>query len=110
MSISVVVFLTHDNTFTLEVSRGGVAVDLNAAGVTRVVVSIPSMDIDSAVDSAAFDYVTNGATGLIEFDFADLSIPVDKHECDLIIYDVLHPDGQVWENAFELNVKASRVP
>jgi hypothetical protein len=106
--ISVKVFLTHDNVFKLEVSKGGTAVDLTAAGVTRVVVTSPSAEIDSDVNASAFDFATEGDEGIIEFDFADLALGIGKQLCDLTIYDAAHAAGQVWEDAFEMTVKAAR--
>jgi hypothetical protein len=109
--ISVKTFLTHDNVFSLVVSRAGTAINLISTGVTRVVVTSAAEEVDSDVNAAAFDFATDGATGVIEFDFADLSpsLSIGKHKCDLTIFDPIHPDGQVWEDAFTLHVKPAVV-
>jgi len=107
--ISVVIYLTHDNTFALEVSSGGSPIDLVATGVTRVVVTSATETVDSAINPEAFDYATDGASGIIEFDFADIITDLGHHLCSLTIFDPLHPDGQVWGDAFTMLVKQREV-
>lgn len=108
--IKVIVYLTHDNTFSLGLFRNTVAVDLVATGVSRVVISSEDLQIDSDEDAAAFDYSTEGAAGTIIFDFADLAgLTVGTHLCSLTVYDTLHPNGQVWDNVFRLRIKAQVV-
>ena len=108
--ISVETFLTHDNIFSLQVLKNGVAVDLVATAVSRVVVNSGRNQIDSAVDSAAFDYTSDGARGIIHFDFTDLTgLSTGKHLCTLTVFDALHPHGQVWADVFELTVNPNVV-
>ncbi len=104
--VNVRIYLAHDNSFSLQVLQERTSINLETAGVTRIVVSYISGQIDSLVNPEAFDYVTNGVDGVIKFDFADLDISAGKHMCSLIIYDSSHSDGQVWKNVFLLNVSA----
>ena len=108
--ITVIVYKTHDNTFSIEVSENGTPVNLITTGVDRVVVTSASEQVDSDVDASAFDYTTLGATGIIEFDFADVSdLDIGSHQCQLTIYDTAHPNGQVWDDIFAMSVRAAVV-
>ena len=115
MTISVSVYRTHNNVFGLEVLQKlpgatvATPVDLDAAGVTRVVLDSRVNQIDSAESPAAFDFVTQGAVGIITFNFGQLPINVGKSSFTLIIYDVLHPNGQVWDDVVEIDVEPTGV-
>jgi hypothetical protein len=110
------VYLGHDNPFSLTVKRGGTAVDLVATSVTRMVIKYGNtaseiIDSDVAGEGAGqpFDWATSGASGICEYDLGGQSIPVGTHECSLIIYDTLHPSGQVWDGLFRMVVKSQYV-
>lgn len=112
MSISVQVYLTHDNPFSFIIRRGSSAVNLVTSNVTRMVIRYgdgASDYIDSDVTGQGagqpFDWTTDGESGIVKFDFGDQSISPGNYNCYLVIYDVLHPDGQVWPKHFELSVK-----
>lgn len=110
--IRVSVYLNQSNPFEFIVERGGVAVDLVDVGVTRIVVVHADGQIDSAVDTGAFDWTTEGADGIITFDFGSLSTPLiaNKHYiCTPVIYDPVHPNGQVWDETFHMVARAQQV-
>lgn len=106
-------FLGHDNTFKLTLSKGGVVVPLVSSNVTRVIVRYgPGATdfVDSDDEPSAFDWATNGENGEIEFDFGELTspIPVGVYTCTLVVYDPLHPEGQVWFKLFNMDVRANQ--
>jgi hypothetical protein len=107
--ISSTIFLTHNNTFSIEFLRDDAVIDFVATGVTRIVGVCPSLTIDSEIDVAAFDYITYGTLGIIEFHLADLDLGIGKHKFDAIVFDTLHPAGEVWEDAFTVTVKAATI-
>ena len=106
------VFNGHDNTFTVTLQSGGSAVDLDATGVTRMVLRYgtgASECLDSDVVGAGagqvFDWVTDGANGNVEFDLGNQSITAGTYgTTSLIVYDPTHPEGQVWHNVLKLVV------
>lgn len=99
------VYIGRDNLFSLEVLEDNVAVDLVAGGVTRVDLDIEGkITIDSDTYPSAFDYATDGASGIIHFDFGGLTLPLGKDfNTTLIIYDSAHTDGQIWDT-FDLTI------
>lgn len=108
--LEVTQFKTHDNAFSLKILRGNSPVDLIDTGVSRVVVNTETEQIDSDVDSAAIDYTTQGASGIIIFDFADLAaIVAGDYICSITIFDTLHTAGQVFNMAFKVIMREKKV-
>ena len=93
----------HSSKFSLTVKEGGVALDLTTSGITRVVIKLTDVHatskviiVDSAVNSAYFDYVTRGADGIIDFLFGSAGIAEGEYEAYLVLYDPQHTNGQPW--------------
>ena len=109
MTIEEHVWLTHDNTFELEVNINETPVNLVSTGVTRMVITTDTgLEIDSDVEGEgagnAFDWATSGATGIVIFTFGGLTIDAGRYLCRLTIFDPTNTNGQVWDTEFYMIV------
>ena len=123
MAVKITQFLTHDNPFKLlfeyEDPDTGykTPVDFISTGVTRMVIVLTGMEIDSDVEGQGsgsnnvFDWTTEGANGIVGFNLGNLTtqIPEGSYSCNVVVYDPVHDDGQVWYRAFKLSVRPQQV-
>lgn len=100
------IYTNRDNTFELLLKADGVAVNLATAEPTKIEILFLGNYYNSDEFPNAFDWTTQGASGIISFDLASittLEAGRDKN-AELIVYDGTNPDGIVW-GTFDLLVK-----
>lgn len=103
------IYKSHDNEFSLTVKEDGVVINLNSTGVTRMQLRLFKLsstnnsggytfDSDILGEGAgnAFDWATNGDSGIVDIKIGDQDIPAGDYRAYLIIYDPFHPNGQPW--------------
>lgn len=96
------VYTTRDNTIDLELREDGAVVDISA--ITRVRLELfPKADItqapivvDSTITPTAFDWVTQGAAGVLLLKLGGLALGDAEHLARLVLYDVANPLGLLW--------------
>lgn len=96
------VYLGRDNTIDLLLKADGAAVDLES--VSRMVLVVGSVTVDSAVYPAAFDWDT-GTTGKVILALGQLMdgeeppaniLSAGAYTATLTVYDPTNDDGLVW--------------
>lgn len=92
-----IVFGGYDNPNTITASKtvDGTTTVYDFSTVTRMVVEFEGSDIvaDTDVDATLIDW--SAGSGVIEFNFNDLSIDNGTYRATLIAYDPVHASGQV---------------
>lgn len=103
MSVSQVVWLGHDNAIDLQLLESAVAVDLS--NVTRMMLHVGDMAIDSAVEAGMFDWTIGD--GICRFTLGGSSIPPGSYTgCRIEVWDPAHANGIVWSEDLSLRVVA----
>lgn len=102
-------YVNRDNTITLllkaRAADSADATEQDISACTRMQLLIGNLLIDSNSSPAAFDWVTNGAEGLLELDIgSEKGLRVGTYRARLTIYDTTYPNGRVW-GYFMLQVK-----
>ena len=111
-SVSETVYLNRDNTIQLVLSSDGVAVaDLSA--ITRIVVTVGSTTIDSAVVGSSVIWWTDQDTydgalvDVLKLKLGHQSLSAGAYEdCRITYYDPARPNGDVWSEDMTIEVKA----
>ena len=89
-------YVGSNNTFTAEIrTNAGVVRDLDALGVSRVVLHLAGSTIDSTAYPSAIDYTTGGASGLIEFNLTGFKFAAGSYGARIVIYYTAAPQGEV---------------
>lgn len=114
VDIIVEVINGRDNKFGIKFSDDNGAIDLVAAGVSRVIVDYDGTDLDTddagVVAGDNIDWTTQGASGIIIFKLGTLAAPMTpgNYICSVIIFDATNTNGQEWKNIFQMNVSATK--
>ena len=94
---------SSDNLAAIVIASGGVPMDLDSEGVTRVVINVDDY-IGSTIDSNVISMTWNEeviidgvAAKPIQFKGSDAGLPVGVYrDCVLRIFDATHPNGLTW--------------
>jgi hypothetical protein len=97
--ITETLYKNHDNEIDLELRADGEAVDIT--GVSKVLLEVGEVEIDSAIEPSSFDWTTNGANGQLTLDVARLTkitnLKASTYKAALTVYDATYPNGLVWD-------------
>jgi len=85
------VYIDRDNVSTVLFKSNDVAIDFSAA--TRFLLILDATVIDSNVLPSVI--TTTLTLGQIQFKLGDVAIPAGTYNVKFIVYDGLHPNGQV---------------
>lgn len=96
-TVKEVAYLARNNAIDLKLFEDGQAVDLG--GLTKVILKLGAVELDSDSVSGAFDWVTRGAEGILSIFLGcpdNPTIEAGTYYCTLIIFDSINPCGVVW--------------
>lgn len=92
--ITETVYQNRDNTNSLELRANGAAQDIS--GTTRMTLQVGDKLIDSALAQSAFDWSTNGSSGILELTLGHQGLQKGTYTATLTIYDLTYPNGLCW--------------
>ena len=101
MPITETVYPSFDNEIILVVKENNIIVDLVDTEVNRVALKFGEYLVDSALvgsGDGCFDWSTRGDEGIVIVTLGSLELPIKSgsYDANLIVYDPLHLNGQVW--------------
>ena len=119
MALQEKIHLGRDNAIKLGLTADGAPI--NAAGLTRVVVSLTNgagtvTTFDSDTDPAAFDFLSETAqvsdtvTGILVIKLQDAASPpavANDYTMDIVVYDNVNLNGINWDAPFPVEVIAA---
>ncbi len=97
-------YKSRDNSIDVEMREDGVAVDITA--LTRATLELEDQGdpaaalilVDSALHAGVFDWLTQGATGVLIITLGAMATPPPPadYNARLTVYDVVNVQGLVW--------------
>jgi len=105
MAIVERVHLNRDNTVDLCLKEGGIALTVaEMSAITRMVLKVGSVTVDSDDDPDCFDW-TSGVAGKVILDLGPQTLLVGANQARLIVYSADNANGLAWGNEpFEIIV------
>lgn len=100
-----IIYTGRNNTFACYLRADGTIIaDLSA--ITRAVVNIGNVAIDSTVEPTAFDWTTHAYNGndLLTFNFGAYNLTPGLHAARLYLYSSVATSGLVYEASFTITV------
>lgn len=94
--ITIKIYKDRDNIASIELNSNGVPQDI--ANLTRAMITLGDLTIDSSLHAGVFDWVTLGASG--QLDIAAGHVPrlqVGEFISTLTVFDATYPKGLVWD-------------
>lgn len=89
------IYLGHDNVITLCLTADDEVVDIS--NTTRATAQFGSVYIDSDTSLSAFDW-SEGEEGILHLTFGEETILTGSYKVVITLYDLVNPDGIVWDN------------
>ncbi|PHR58815.1 MAG: hypothetical protein COA47_10440 [Robiginitomaculum sp.] len=97
MAVTKTVFIGVDNLTKIRLLTLGVPADLSE--VTRIVIVVDTITVDSDINPSAIDWTTPTEIGEVWLKFGLLfSVAASAQEARITIYDVANPNGIRWED------------
>ncbi|MCG7854111.1 MAG: hypothetical protein MIO92_16470 [Methanosarcinaceae archaeon] len=94
--ITIKIYKDRDNIASIELISNGAA--QNITSLTRAMITLGNLTVDSAVHTGVFDWATSGASG--QLDIAAGHVPrlqVGEFISTLTVFDGTYPNGLVWD-------------
>lgn len=91
----------------LRLTSTGALENLITLGVTRVVLNMAGVTLDSSSYPAAIDYTTNGASGMIDFDLTGFAYPAGLKGAAITIYYPAQPAGVVVVESLAISISSA---
>jgi hypothetical protein len=106
--MSEVIYVGHNAELSFVVrNSSGALLNLIELGVSRVVLNLAGVTVDSEERPASFDFSTGGAEGRIEIDLTGIPFPNGSFGARLVIYYPAKEYGVVVADGYPINIGAA---